>query len=153
MKGFVWLTVPHHHSSLKKVRTGTQARWEPGGKSWCRGHGGVLPILACSACFLIESKTTTHHGLGPPPLIINWENVWHLDLIEAFLQLRLLSPWWLLTVSSRHTKSVSRVARDGSAVKHFLLLQAWFEASIRRLTTRVVIWICLANGKWHYLEV
>ena len=37
-KGFIRITLPQHCSSLKEVRTGTQARQEPGG----RVHGGVL---------------------------------------------------------------------------------------------------------------
>ena len=38
-------------------------------RSWCRGHGGMfltgLLPLACSACFFIESKTTSP-GMAPP---------------------------------------------------------------------------------------
>ena len=64
-----------------KVHRQKQWRQEPGGRSWCRGHGGVLLtglfIMACSACFFIEPRTTSpgmapsHHVLGPPPLITN----------------------------------------------------------------------------------
>jgi hypothetical protein len=70
-------------------------------RSWCRGHGGVLLTallaLACSACSLIEPKTTSP-GMAPPtmvppPLITNWENALQLDLMEAFPQLKLLSLW------------------------------------------------------------
>jgi hypothetical protein len=32
---------------------------------------------------------------GPSPLITNWENALQLDLMEAFLQLKLLSLWYL----------------------------------------------------------
>ena len=67
-EGFVWLMLPHHSSSLKEVRTGTQAGQEPKGRSWCRGHGGALLtgflIMACSACFLMESRTTSP-GMTP----------------------------------------------------------------------------------------
>jgi hypothetical protein len=68
-------------------------------RSWCRGHGGMLLTgllpLACSACCLIESKTTSL-GMAPstrgrPPLITNWENTLQLDLMEAFPHLKLLS--------------------------------------------------------------
>jgi hypothetical protein len=50
-----------------------------GGRSWCRGHGGMgLLPLACSACFLIEPKTTSPEMVPPTrvlsPLITNWEN-------------------------------------------------------------------------------
>jgi hypothetical protein len=45
-----------------------------GGRSWCRGHGGMfltgLLPLAFSACFLIEPKITSPrmapHTMGPP---------------------------------------------------------------------------------------
>ena len=55
---------------------------------------GLLP-LACSACFLIEPRTTSP-GMAPstralPSLITNRENTLQLDLMEAFLQGRLLS--------------------------------------------------------------
>jgi hypothetical protein len=70
-------------------------------RSWCRGHGGMfftgLPHLACSACSLIEPKTTSPEMVPPTrglsPLITNWENVLQLDLMEAFPQLKLLSLW------------------------------------------------------------
>jgi hypothetical protein len=45
---------------------------------------------------------TTHHELGPPPLITDWENTSQLYLMEAFPQLRLLPLWWLKLVSSWH---------------------------------------------------
>jgi hypothetical protein len=70
-----------------------------GSRSWCRGHGGMfftgLPHLACSACSLIEPKTTSPEMVPPTrglsPLITNWENALQLDLMEAFPQLKLLS--------------------------------------------------------------
>jgi hypothetical protein len=52
-----------------------------GSRSWCRGHGEMfltgLPPLACSACSLIEPKTTSPE-MAPPTrglslLITNWE--------------------------------------------------------------------------------
>jgi hypothetical protein len=57
-KGFIRFTFPHCCSSLKEVRTGTQAGQKAG--TDCRGHGemfftGLLP-LACSACTLIEPR-------------------------------------------------------------------------------------------------
>jgi hypothetical protein len=72
-----------------------------GSRSWCRGHGGMfltgLLHLACSACSLIEPKTTSPEMApptrGPPLLITNWENALHLDLVDAFPQLKLLSLW------------------------------------------------------------
>ena len=72
-----------------------------GSRSWCRGHGGMfltgLLPLACSACCLIEPKSTSPKVVpptrGPPLLITNWENVPQLDLMEALPQLKLLSLW------------------------------------------------------------
>jgi hypothetical protein len=72
-----------------------------GSRSWCRGHGGMfftgLPHLTCSACSLIEPKTTSPEMVSPTrglsPLITNWENALQLDLMEAFPQLKLLSLW------------------------------------------------------------
>jgi hypothetical protein len=56
-----------------------------------------IASLACSACFLIEPKTTNPEMVpptkGPPPLITNWENALQLDLMKAFPQLKLLSLW------------------------------------------------------------
>jgi hypothetical protein len=72
-----------------------------GSRSWYRSHGGMfftgLPYLACSACSLIEPKTTSPEMVPPTrglsPLVTNWENALQLDLMEAFPQLKLLSLW------------------------------------------------------------
>jgi len=44
---------------------------KPGSRSWCRGHGGALLtgllLMACSACFLIPSRTT-FRGVAPPSM-------------------------------------------------------------------------------------
>jgi hypothetical protein len=70
----------------------------------------LLP-LPCSACFLIQPKTTSPGmpppTVGPSPLITNWENALLLDLMEAFPQLKLLSLWKFQLVSSWHTKLAS----------------------------------------------
>jgi hypothetical protein len=54
-------------------------------------------FLACSACSLIEPKTTSPEMVpptrGPPPLITNWDNGPQLDLMEAFPHLKFLSLW------------------------------------------------------------
>jgi hypothetical protein len=72
-KGFIRLTRPHCCSSPKEVRTGTQAGQEAG-RSWCRGHGGMLLTgllpLACSACSIIEPRLPAqrwHHPQGAFP--------------------------------------------------------------------------------------
>jgi hypothetical protein len=70
-------------------------------RSWWRVHGGMLFSgllpLACSACCLIEPKTTSPEMVPltrcPTPLITNWENALQLDLMEAFPHLKLLSLW------------------------------------------------------------
>ena len=67
-KGF---TLLNSCSSLKEIRTGTHTGQEAGGRSWCRGHGGVLLTgllpVACSTCFLIEPRTT-RAGMTPPTM-------------------------------------------------------------------------------------
>jgi hypothetical protein len=98
-KGLIQLTLPHCCSSPKEVRAGTQAGQGAGADG--RGHGGMLLTgllpLACSACFLIETKTTSPgmapYAMGPSPLITNRENALQLDLMEAFPQLKLLFLW------------------------------------------------------------
>ena len=90
-----------YSSTLLFITEGSQD-WNSsraGSSSWCRGHGGMfltgLLALACSACFLIEPKTTSPEMVpptrGPPHLITNGENAPQLDLMEAFPQLKLLS--------------------------------------------------------------
>ena len=67
-EGFIWLTLLYHCSSLK----GCQDK-KPG-RSKCRGCGGVvltgLFFMACSACFLIEPRTT-RPGVAPPTMAWN----------------------------------------------------------------------------------
>ena len=76
-KVFIWFTLRDHSPSLEEVRTGTQARLEPGGRSWCRGHGrallthGLLGLLSYRTQDHQPSYDPTHNGLGPPPLITN----------------------------------------------------------------------------------
>jgi hypothetical protein len=47
-----------------------------GSRSWCRGHGGMfftgLPHLACSACSLIEPKTTSPEMVPPTKGLSPW---------------------------------------------------------------------------------
>jgi hypothetical protein len=91
MKEFIHLTFTHCCSSSNEVRTGIHTGQEPGGRNWCRGHGGMLLTgllpLACSACSFIEPKTTSPGmkppKMGPPLLINNQENVLQLDLMGA----------------------------------------------------------------------
>ena len=76
----------------KEVRTGTQTGQEA--EADTEAIEGCS-LLACSACSLIEPKTTSP-GMVPPtrglsPLITNSENAPQLDLMEALPQLKLLS--------------------------------------------------------------
>jgi hypothetical protein len=131
-KGFIPLTLPHCYSSLKEARTETQTGQEPGGRIRCRGHGGVLLtgllLMACSACLLIELRTTSpsmtppNHGLGPPTLIINGENALQLALKEAFLQLRLLPVWGLTCV-----KLTRKTSQWGGKVLAWAISWVWVQ--------------------------
>jgi hypothetical protein len=91
-KGFIQLTLPYCCSSLREVRTGTQAGQKAGADAEAMEG---CSLLACSACSLIEPKTTSPEMAppirGPPTLITNGENAPQLDLVEAFPQLKLLS--------------------------------------------------------------
>ena len=97
-KEFLWLTRPDPRPSLEGgSQDRNSAGLEPGGRSWCRSHGGVLLTdllpMACSACRALDLQPrdgTTHHGPRPPPLNANWDNASQLDLIEAFPQQSLL---------------------------------------------------------------
>jgi hypothetical protein len=87
-------------STLLFITKGSQDwnSWRSGSRSWCRSHGGIgLLLLACSACFLIQPKTTSPGmvplTMGPPHLITNWENALQLELMEAFPHLKLLYLW------------------------------------------------------------
>jgi hypothetical protein len=64
----------HFCPSLKEIRITTQAGQERGG----RGYGGVvftsLPLMAYSACFLLEPRTTIP---GMAPLTTFWEPLHH----------------------------------------------------------------------------
>jgi hypothetical protein len=67
-KRFIHLKTPHHSSSPKEVRSGTQAGQEAGADA--EAMEGCY-LLACSACFLIEPKTTSPEMVPPtrgPPI-------------------------------------------------------------------------------------
>lgn len=70
-KGFIWLSLLHCSLSLKEARAGSHTGQEPGGRSWCRVHGGMvltgLLPMALSAWFLIESRTTDPGMASLPP--------------------------------------------------------------------------------------
>jgi hypothetical protein len=137
--GFIWLTLLHHCSSQKEVRTGTQAGKKRGDRSWCWDHAWMLVtgllIMTCSACFLIEPRTTspgigtTHNGLGPPHQSLINKMPYRLDqepdLAGAFSQLRipllkLMSSWHK---TFQHTRTVFSGSQQEDTVpanhKHF----------------------------------
>ena len=70
-KGFIWLTLPYQHS--QSVNEESQYRNPNGAGTWhlerCRGHGQMLLtdllFVACSACFLIEPRTTSPGMVAP----------------------------------------------------------------------------------------
>lgn len=55
-KGFICLALSHYSPSLTEIRTATKAGQEAGGRSWYRGHRGMLLsgliIMACTVCIL-----------------------------------------------------------------------------------------------------
>lgn len=60
-----------------EAKTWTQGLQEPGGKSWCTGHGFSLPASSsrlCSACFLTESR-----GTGPEWYHPQWAGPCHIS--------------------------------------------------------------------------
>ena len=82
------------HSLLGEAQVRTQIEQEPAGRSWCRGHGrvlltGLIP-MACSACFLIEPRTTSP-GMTPPTM--GWA-LSHWSLIKK-MPCRLTCSWTL----------------------------------------------------------
>ena len=56
-KGCVWLILPYNSPSLRELRTGSQARQEPGCRSWYRAHWGSA--IHCLAHGLLKP------GIGP----------------------------------------------------------------------------------------
>jgi hypothetical protein len=76
--GFIWLTCS---AITEGSQAGTQTRQTVGGRSWCRGRGGVLLIglLPHGLLILLSYRTQDHQprdgnaysGLGPPTSITN----------------------------------------------------------------------------------
>jgi hypothetical protein len=102
-RGRVWLTLPLCCSSMKEVRTGNQTGQEPGGRSWCRSHGGMmLTGFLHIACSNLSDEThglwlrddSTHYELDPPPVIITGKTALQRDLTEAFLKYRINKDGW-----------------------------------------------------------
>jgi hypothetical protein len=61
----------------KENQTGTQVRQEPGGRSWCRVHGGVLP--SCLLSWLAQPAFLTNHlSWGGPHPKMDWLFVYQL---------------------------------------------------------------------------
>jgi hypothetical protein len=94
-KGFIRLTLPHHCSSSKESRTGTQAGQEPGGWRdavyWLVPEGLLSP-LSYRTQHHRPRDGSIHNTSGPPPSITNEENALQAglqsDLLEACSKLR-----------------------------------------------------------------
>lgn len=59
-----YLSFDHHSSTLKEGRAGNQREQQPGGRRYCRDHGGVLTtgflhIIIC--CIQATESATTQH--------------------------------------------------------------------------------------------
>ena len=128
-KGLIQRTLLWHCCSLpKEVRTGTQAGKERGGRSWCRGQGGVLLtgllLMVCSACFLIEPRATclgdgtSHSGLCPPISITNWEHhltarsygdIVSINIPSFLITLVYVSNWHKISQANKKTWEVLSV--------------------------------------------
>ena len=82
-----------YSSTLLFITKGSQdkdsTRWRTLKAEWIqKPWRNECCLLACSACFLVEPKTTSQglappSGLGPPFLITNWETALQLDLISS----------------------------------------------------------------------
>lgn len=72
MKGFIWLILPHQSLSSEGVRTGLQARLEPGGAD--AEAMKVCSLLACShgLLSLLSYRTWDHQPRGMPPPTVDW---------------------------------------------------------------------------------
>lgn len=66
----LFLSVLHNRSSSKAVKAGIHIGQDPGGRSECRSHGGVLLtgvlLMACSAWWHQTRGATTHNELELP---------------------------------------------------------------------------------------
>ena len=75
-KEFIQLMLPHHSSSMKEVRTGTQTEQEPEAGADARPWRGAAywltsPWLSYRTQDHQPRDGTTHSELCPPPLITN----------------------------------------------------------------------------------
>jgi hypothetical protein len=120
-KGLIQLTHPHCCSSLKEVRTGTQAGQEAGADAEAMEGCYLLVCFSWLAQLAFFNRTQdyqprngTNHN-GPSHLITNWENALQLDLMEAFPQGRLLSVITPACVKLTHKTSQYKVLPLSSA--------------------------------------
>lgn len=92
-KGFIWLALLDHRSSLKEARTQMGCTW---GRSRCRGHQGVqltdFFLVTCSACFFIAARATNPKGGATTR---GWALLPHESLIKEISHRPAHSPiWW-----------------------------------------------------------
>ena len=94
----IHITVHHQRSQERNSHSTGTWRQELMQRPWRCVAYWTAP-LAYLVCFLTELRTTSPGmvpptmGWAPPSLITNWENVLHLNFMEAFPQGRLLSLW------------------------------------------------------------
>jgi hypothetical protein len=115
---------------------------------------GLLSLLSYRTQNYQPRDGTTHKG--PPPLITNWENASQSHLMQAFLQLKLLSLWQLQPVSSWHTKP-ARTGVEAETVRVnfscfcFCFFLSFFHLiCIGVLPTCVSVWGCQITWNWSY---
>ena len=112
---FIWLALPYHCSSSKEVRTGTHTGQEPGGRSWYRGHGGLLfsgllPRACLPAC--LENLEPQSQGWPHPHQSMGWAlPLPHQSLIKKVLYRLVCSPvFW------RHFLNRGSILSTGSSL-------------------------------------
>ena len=126
-----------------ELSTGITTWHQPGGRNWCRNHGRVLLpgllSMPSSACFLIESRTTS---LGMSPHTMCWA-LPHQSQIKkmpyssttqswgTFSQLKFRLLKWLLPVSSWHKTHWHRLQRNLMEFSSFSYLCSPFKLKIK----------------------
>jgi hypothetical protein len=129
--GLFGLDFQHHSSSLKEIRTGTQTEQKPGGRSWCKGHGGVLLIgllhrASCSVFFLVELKTSSPE-VAPPTV------GWALPHQALFKKMSYSQMLW------RGFLNWSSLLLDDSRLGGVEMKPAWHTVFISQVIVRVAV--------------
>jgi hypothetical protein len=140
-KGLIQLTLPHRCSSPKEGRTGTHTGQELEGRSWCRGHGGVLLTgllpLACSACFLIEPRTISpgwHHPQEACPF-------WPLTskMSYSLISWRYFLKGGFLICDNLRLKLTHKTSQFNPQCSQFLPFKMWLDQELKILGSLEII--------------